>query len=238
VALELGIKPSELGVHIVFVAGERLARSVRQECESVWNARVIDIYGMAEFDAVGIELNESSDISLIRNFQYSIATLDGPANLAIGMAGELYIRTTDADPWHMTGDLVNVRRLRSPSSEFFADIAMKGRTNFLVNFSDGSAISESQVAALVSEFPEVSSIQVQVHRTDRGDVINTLFVPNEHLTRDVIKRLLDRISNVNIDVADSIRQGVIVDCILTPVGSDSEFFHTQRGKSPILVRPN
>lgn len=218
----------------LIVAGERLTVANRNECEVMWGAPLVDMYGMAEFDAIGCELPDQQGIALCSDFEYALAKDGTVLSLARGALGELLIRNPGEDSWHSTGDLVGTLNMIDTEDGFTACIEMLGRADLTVNFSDGSAISEIQVSNLIQRFPWVKSIQLQVFRRTDGDIIRAVCLPTEWRFDLDFPALRDAILNINVDVADCYQQGVIRDCIVDVLPRKHAFYTTPRGKQPLI----
>ncbi len=220
----------------VFVAGERLEPANRAECETLWGAPVIDVYGMAEFDALGIE-RVAGAMSLVDDYEYALVDGAAAAPLASGRTGELLIRQRGDTAWHASGDQIRVLSATA-SGGFAAEVAMLGRLDLTINFSDGSAISETQVQQLAAAFgDDLQALQIQVFRPPGGDIIRAVCVPRGNSLAAIDHAAIRAgVININVDVADSYQQGVIRDCMVDVYPSDRVFVHTARGKRPLLVR--
>lgn len=237
-ARELGLALALPAGGLVFVAGEPLEAAVRAECEALWQAPVIDVYGMAEFDAVGIELGHGRNtIALVDDYEYALDSGDGtPGPLVAGQSGELWIRDPDDMAWHATGDKLLVGGSCGRQG-FSYEVALQGRIDHAVNFSDGSALSEAQVAQVAQQFShQLRALQIQVFRPPGGDIVRAVCVPLGKKLAIDYAAIRNGVINANVDVADSFDKGVIRDCIVDVYPSENALVQTARGKNPLLVR--
>ncbi len=242
--IRLGKLAKELGLSLhlpsggkAFVAGEPLERAVREECEALWQAPVVDVYGMAEFDSIGVELGSAGRIALVDDFEYALDEGNGHETApSAGRSGELWIRHPGETAWHATGDRVSVAGPCGVDG-FSVEVGLEGRLDHAINFSDGSAISESQVEQVARQFsPELRAFQVQVFRPPGGDIIRAVCVPRGKSLVVDFAAIRDRVINANVDIADSFDKGVIRDCIVDVYPSENVLVQTARGKRPLLVR--
>lgn len=221
----------------VFVAGEPLEPAVRDECAALWQAPVVDVYGMAEFDSLGVELGSAGNVALVDDFEYAIDSGNGQETApTAGRSGELWIRQRGESAWHATGDKVSIYGPCSTEG-FSVEVKLEGRLDHAINFSDGSAISEAQVELLARQFSkELRAFQVQVFRPPGGDVIRAVCIPRGNSLIVDFEAIRAGVINANVDVADSFDKGVIRDCIVDVYPSENVLVQTARGKRPLLVR--
>jgi acyl-coenzyme A synthetase/AMP-(fatty) acid ligase len=218
----------------LLVAGEMLTQVVRDQCEDEWQARVVNVYGMAEFDALGAELPGFNGVCLLDEFEFSLNVDDRFIELAEGAVGTLAVRGKGDTEWHNSGDIVEVLQSGPLKGAFCHSIVIVGRADVIVNFADGSAISEIQVLDMLSKLPELRALQIQVFTPDeRGEVIRVICVPNGPVTSFDFERVRDLVRNLNVDVADSFKAGVIRDCVIDIYPTERALVETARGKRPL-----
>lgn len=221
----------------LFVAGEILTQGVREQCASEWQAPVVNVYGVAEFDALGSELPGVKGICLLDEFEFAVYADDDPVELTEGQVGALAVRGIGDALWHCSGDIVEVLRTGQMAQRFRHSIAIVGRADLVVNFADGSAISEVQVQQMLTHLPELAALQIQVFSPDeRGEVVRVVCVPKGPVASIDFERVRDLVQNLNVDVADSFRAGVIRDCMVDVYPTERALVETARGKRPLLVR--
>lgn len=244
VLARLGRKQSDRLNHRVdtlFVAGEKLTTDTRNELISQWDAQVVDIYGMAEFDMVAAQVPGLKDLALIPHLQYWIATeQEELLPLATGCEGELWIAELEAGPRHATGDLVRVKSKADHWRNGLPSYAIEiiGRIDGAVSFADGSMLAPVHLQATMNRFPSISALQAVVRRRVAGDELELRYVSAaggaEMIDHNALcKALLD----AAIDVQDSLRHGVITKFHARAVAADA-LSRTARGKIPaILLEP-
>lgn len=225
----------------VFLAGSPLQDSERGMINEMWGSEVVDVYGLAQFDMVGCELDQAGALSLVPHLQFSLNDPGRP--LVPSHSGELIVRDrAESERWHPTGDLVDVIGTSTwPDAKRSAThlVRVRGRVDLTVAFGDGSAISEMQVRELLTRFPSIMDVQLQIRRHPSGDVLHVLYVRHHGDEVGAVDEALVRSAflHINIDVADAVRHNVIRDCTVREV-QPGDFQLTQRGKAPIIWDTN
>lgn len=158
---------------------------------------------MAEFDALGAELPGLRGICLLDEFEFAIYADGELVELAEGrgarspFGGRAMSRGTVAAT--LSKFLAPVRWLPASSTRF----AIVGRADIVVNFADGSAISEIQVRQMLDKLPELAALQIQVFTPDeRGEVVRVVCVPRGPVTSIDFEHVRHLVRNLNVDVAD------------------------------------
>ncbi|WP_164817871.1 hypothetical protein [Sinorhizobium meliloti] len=218
----------------LFVAGEKLLSQLRSECAAVWDAKVVDIYGMAEFDMVGYEApHKQGEFKLSSDLLYALRVESGHTSemLRPGMTGELAIRSDATGAWHYTGDVVTVVHADDHASEIPSciSIVFDHRLETTIVLGEGTKIIEAQIVKLLDD-AQLSYGQLRVYRTNQGDRL-VLAIPAASTLSDadIIAALFD----ANVDLADSVRCK-IADVTVSREAAES-LFHTSRGKAPLIV---
>jgi len=221
----------------LFVAGEALSLATRLQCEEVWNVPVVNVYGMAEFDALGAELPGRHGLWLLDEFEFAVCVGDEQLEPAAGLIGTLAVRGRGDVVWHQSGDIVEVLPATNPPDGFSCAVAIVGRHDLVVNFADGSAISEVQVQQLLQKVPELAALQVQVFSPDdQGEIVRVVCVPRSPVNTFDHARIRNLMENINVDVADSFRAGIIRDFMIDVYPTERALIETARGKRPLLLR--
>lgn len=157
--------------------------------------------------------------------------------MAEGQIGVLAVRGMGDALWHSSGDIVEVLGTGQMAQGFRHSIAIVGRADLVVNFADGSAISEAQVRQMLTNLSELAALQIQVFSPDeRGDVVRVVCVPKGPVTSIDFERVRNLVRNLNVDVADSFHAGVIRDCMVDVYPTERALVETARGKHPLVVR--
>lgn len=224
---QLGLTPGN--PNYLFVAGEKLLPQLRAECSSLWGGRVVDVYGMAEFDLVGYEAPEKEGHFLLTDtLEYAIHTLDGSmAGVQPKMRGELAIRSSREKPWHLTGDVVTV--VGSPATSQTTRVIFEHRLEATLVLGEGTTIIEGQVSKLLDLF-NLAYGQLQVHRAPRCDRLH-LIVPTSTAVDD--NEIVAALFENNVDLADSVRCNVAE--ITVRREPEERLVVTSRGKLPLIV---
>jgi phenylacetate-coenzyme A ligase PaaK-like adenylate-forming protein len=218
---------------VCFVAGEPLNEISRDKCAKIWNASVVNVYGMAEFDMIGAELPLRPGLSLVRDFRYGLITEPNtkPASLAPGAVGELAISLETSDTWHFTGDIVKVRA-GSEAEGWTIDFVERARLTAM--FADGAMIVQDHISEVLQKFPELQFIQACVtHRYD-GDRLELLCVATAAEAEEIPQRALELLLETNVDLNDAYKHGVVTE-ISARWASEDELRKTERGKCPPLI---
>lgn len=226
-------------LEVILHAGEFAPLSIRERLTTISsNPTLANIYGMAEFDAIGS--SEPGDdfelISLSPKFEYAIDDLtDHVVECSPGIEGQLCI-SENFGPWHRTGDRVQI--VTCGFSGIWKDvhrIRLLGRTDNACSLPDGTLIAEQHILELCSLLDRAELLQVQIRRiTGQKALIHCVFDGDgdpDILSNDVVKFL----SCINCDLADSLRHSVAdVTCSVLKDGLHA----TTRGKFPLLVEVN
>lgn len=227
-----------LGVKILFVAGEKLTIRLRTDAERAWSARVVDIYGMAEFDMVAAELPGANGLSLVAHLtaRLRVGESGDMVELAPGRSGELCLREADEDPWFRSGDAVSVVdygdfwNLGTPVPA----ISFLTRLDGAICFSDGAMLSPIHMSHLAEAFPSLQQLQAVVCRRIGGDVVELRGVRATDDERDVTSEMLvTKLLELAVDLADSYKYGCVA-AISCKFVNQRDLIRTDRGKIPLV----
>lgn len=233
-----GLACSTLPVRKLFVAGELLTDEMRGRCEELWKATIVNVYGMSDFDALGMELDGHSGIGLIQDYSYGLRIKTRRRPLSVGAIGELAILDPRKKKWFYSADLIEVLA-RQPASEHPDSsiwfIKIIGRTSLAAKFSDGATIHETQVMEVLRSCTSLKAIQLVVKRSHLGDAVTLCCVTKSHqrergLRQLILQTLLDK----SVELADSFASGSISKLTVKFV-SERSLQRTPRGKTPLIL---
>lgn len=207
VAAEAGIDLQETSVRLLIVAGEPggAIPATRSRIEQLWDARVIDHWGMTEVASLGAE-SEDRHGGLYLLETECIAEVIDPETLqpvADGQIGELVItnlgRIGSPIIRYRTGDLVRVSAAADPAGRClkWLDGGILGRSDDMVIIR-GNNVFPSSVEAIVREFPEVAEFRMEV-RTVRS-------MPQLCVTIEPAPEAVEQIAALLIRVQAALRQ--------------------------------
>lgn len=180
VALEEGFDLQASSVRMLLVAGEPggSVGAIRERIESLWNARVIDHWGMTEIGPLAIECSEQPGGLHVLESE-CIAEIIDPDSGAPAMTqddgrvrGELVITNlgrVDSPLFrYRTGDLVEAvsRPCACGSSFLWLEGGILGRVDDMLIIR-GNNVFPSSVEAILREFPEIVEYRLTV-RTERA----------------------------------------------------------------------
>lgn len=171
VAAEQGIDLKESSVRMLIVAGEPggAIPATRARLEEVWEARVIDHWGMTEIASLGIE-SEDRPGGLYLLETECIAEILDPDSLqpvAPGQLGELVITNLGrlGTPMirYRTRDLVRVSATPDPAGRKlkWLEGGILGRSDDMV-IVRGNNVFPSSIEAVVREIPDVAEFRIDV----------------------------------------------------------------------------
>ena len=134
---------------VVFHAGEPLRDEDRRRCAAAWRATVVNVYGLAEFDAVASETPDGQQLALAPAFDFGIRIGQDVRVAALGQSGELFVRErAAAASWVSTRDRVHISGTIPHTSRLWPGslaITLLGRLDGAVPLPDGSVITHEQV---------------------------------------------------------------------------------------------
>ncbi|WP_200478068.1 hypothetical protein [Azospirillum brasilense] len=220
---------------ILFVAGEPLTMPTRKLVSEAWCSKVVNVYGMAEFDMVGAELPSHDGLWLVPEFEYGVIAEGRPQAPQIGISGELLIRDARAQ-WHYTGDrveFIEVREMDLLGGAPSWNVRFVDRVNETAFFSDGSMLTGEHLWVVRSQVTEILQLQAIIARRVQGDEIILLYVVDERTGSLCNIEVVEAFLRANVDVADSLKFGVIRSISAKAVPEEA-LYQTQRGKIPLI----
>jgi phenylacetate-coenzyme A ligase PaaK-like adenylate-forming protein len=221
----------------IFVAGEKLTADLRFECESIWNASVIDIYGMAEFDTVAAELIGAEGLVLSPYLIYKLRVNNTVSALSEGACGELLIKRPSQETWHETGDMISVLSCANKSIwRACFQIKFVNRMEEGLSLSDGSSIRAWQVQELLSKFQTIRRIQIRVRRSNFGDKLEILYQTDvKGSLPELDGEVLEQLVSTSIDLQDCLMHKTVSELNCRKVDNEDQFFSSLRGKIPMFT---
>lgn len=163
-----GARESNSGTQkIIFHAGEPLRTGVRRACAEAWGAKVVNVYGMAEFDSVGSEGTSGPGLILSPHLRYALseAGCGGLSPLEEGSVGELLISIDGRTDWYHTRDLINVVGRSGLNEALWPEswrVEHLSRTDNALKLPDGSLVSAEQVEEVARTFVGVEYVQLHL----------------------------------------------------------------------------
>jgi phenylacetate-coenzyme A ligase PaaK-like adenylate-forming protein len=221
---------------IVFHAGEPLPLSLRQECAQMWRAKVVNVYGNAEFDTLACDGAADTGLILAPHLAYALRNPDRKKVLPLvaGQAGELLIRPKGVAKWFRTNDNVRVLRNSARSDGLWPGSMMiehLGRLDSSIQLADGTVIHAKNIHALQRSLPLVA-LQVQSFRSARHPRLRVLAAPlnGTRLRPQIVRRAL---LQECFELSDSVKHGVV--SLSVKLVQLREMDRTERGKVRIFV---
>jgi phenylacetate-coenzyme A ligase PaaK-like adenylate-forming protein len=222
---------------VVFHAGEPLRATARARCAAAWRARVIDVYGMAEFDSVASEGPLGAGLVLSPHLYYALSVARDIAPLDAGLEGELLIRRSDMEPWHPTRDVVRVLGRNGPGERLWPGswiIEHRHRADAALKLPDGSTVSTGPIRALALRFPEIEQWQLQVRRAPAGPAaLRLLAVPTAGVAAPDREELAASFLTLCAEVADAVKHRAVT--FEATLVEGAALARTTRGKVKHLV---
>ena len=216
---------------IVFSAGEAINREIRDMCSNLWNAKIINIYGMAEFDTVAAELNFERMLSLAPRLKYGLKINGEIKELKNGLTGTLVIKNDNT--WYDTGDIFKIIGVGNTMWGKTWNVEFIKRDDESITLSDGTRIGEKQINSIYIEHPEITSIQIHVRHNTTMDEIRICVVS---LTKLITKEsIINTLLHSSIDIEDSYRHGIIKKIDVKFI-NECELIQTIRGKIPTIIK--
>ncbi|MDX2085350.1 MAG: AMP-binding protein [Candidatus Melainabacteria bacterium] len=230
-----------------FVAGEVLKQPVREKASSLWQAQIVNVYGMAEFDMLGSELPDlPNTLSLVPEFDYAIRELASSEEsllesnyipLELGIQGELMVKERGSSQWYATADHIQVVG-QTPSlwmeQSNLVQIQVLGRMNESVSLADGTKIIGAQVDKVLLDHPDLNHVQVTVNKSKNGESIHIDCVPKTERQLPDRQKIRQSLLKYNIDLVDSVRSGYISKIDVRFI-QEAELQRSIRGKIPRLL---
>lgn len=171
VAVSEGIDLRESSVRLLIVAGEPggSIAATRSKIEQLWDARVIDHWGMTELGSLAVESEDRPGGLYVLETE-CIAEILNPQTLqpaTPGETGELVITNLGrlGSPLirYRTGDLVQAATSPDPGGRqlLWLDGGIRGRSDDMV-IVRGNNVFPSSIEAVVRENPEVAEFQIEL----------------------------------------------------------------------------
>ncbi len=226
---------------LIFHAGEPLLPDVRKACAVSWGARIVDVYGMAEFDTVGSEgVRKQDGLILCPEFGYAICNPAGDLVVpSKGVQGELMIRRPSEPEWYASCDRVEVLGRSAKSEELWPGswrIRHLGRADSSLQLPDGSLLYGATVQWVARETPGIEHVQVTLlRRTAKIALVRVLASTvstspgRASAAREVRRALLRR----SAELADAVRHNAVR--LQVSIVDSSKLARTRRGKVKPLV---
>ncbi|MEN9555723.1 MAG: hypothetical protein RLZZ232_2009 [Planctomycetota bacterium] len=174
VAAAEGIDLKETSVRLLIVAGEPggTIPATRQRIEELWEARVIDHWGMTELGSLAVESEDRPGGQYLLETECIAEVVDDLGNsVPAGELGELVItnlgRTGSPLIRYRTGDLVRLSAAADPHGRIlkWMDGGILGRVDDML-IVRGNNVYPSSIEAVLREIPGVAEYRVEV-RTAR-----------------------------------------------------------------------
>jgi phenylacetate-coenzyme A ligase PaaK-like adenylate-forming protein len=218
----------------IFHAGEPLRESGYRRMLQM-SRRVVDIYGMAEFDTIAATGVTNNSLILSPNFDYMLLTHAGEQlQIAEGLTGELLIRRPEDFGWCETGDQVRIESKSDATEALWPlqwTIRHLGRNDARIKLPDGSNISSGQLQMLSQRVPAIETLQLQISSLNRTQL--RLLVSFRSGDANGFFSIRKEFLNICCELADAIAHGVISLHIVEV--SQLDFFRSERGKVLPLV---
>jgi phenylacetate-coenzyme A ligase PaaK-like adenylate-forming protein len=222
---------------LIFHAGEPLPPSLRKKCAALWRAKIVDVYGSAEFDTIACEGTKCSALILAPHYRYALSTstVRVPRRLAKGRVGELLIRSMALGHWIGTKDRVRALRLSTTCDGLWAGswiIEHLGRLDNSIQLPDGSLVHSESVDSLARTLP-IAAIQVHYYRNHKRPCLQLLVVPLQGgliLHPQLVRRAL---LQECFELCDAVKHEVVK--VRVKVVQFWELAQTDRGKVQTFV---
>jgi phenylacetate-coenzyme A ligase PaaK-like adenylate-forming protein len=221
---------------LIFHAGEPLPASLRQECAEMWRAKVINVYGNAEFDTLACEGIIREGLILSPHLQYALfnSARRKPSSLVAGQTGELLIRSTVLARWFRTKDSVRVLRSSARDDGLWPGslvIEHLGRLDNSIQLPDGTVVHANSIHALQRRLPIVA-LQVHSYRRTKHPRLRILVIPSNgtQLRPQIVRRAL---LQECFELSDAVRHDVVG--LSVKIAKLHEVARTDRGKVRIFV---
>lgn len=170
VAAAEGLDLQESSVRMLIVAGEAggTIPATRKRIEDVWDARVIDHWGMTEIGSLAVESEDRpGGMYLLETECIAEILLPDGSPAAAGQSGELILtnlgRHSSPLLRYRTGDIVTVSASADPAGRClkWLDGGITGRVDDMIVVR-GNNLFPSSIEAVLREFPEVQEFQIEV----------------------------------------------------------------------------
>jgi phenylacetate-coenzyme A ligase PaaK-like adenylate-forming protein len=222
---------------VVFHAGEPLTLSARVACRDLWNSKVINVYGSAEFDSIASEGRTRQGLILSPHLKsaLSFGVRCKPLPLKPGLEGELLLRLTGQTNWRRTRDRVRVLdRSREEDGLWLNSWRFEhlGRTDTSLQLPDGSLVRESSILALAQRLP-IGQVQVHSFRTHTSAKLRVLVTSDGAptvLNGNMVRRA---ILHESFELGDAVKHGVAK--LSVSIVDNSKLERTRRGKVVTFV---
>lgn len=219
-----------------FVAGEKFTPKERKECSTLWNCKVIDIYGMAEFDTIAAESLDNNCLVLNPYFDYAIKIKNNVYSLEKNKIGELLIKDRFSKKWYHTGDIAKVEKInyRNAIWRTSSAISIVKRVSESTTLSDGTEINLAIITLLKKRVESIEQIQILVKATKNGEKVTILYMQNS-IMKNVNKEIRLAFKE-NIDIMDAIKHKIITKLEVKELLCIDDFKQTKRNKIPSIIK--
>lgn len=223
VAAAEGLDLQESSVRLLIVAGEAggTIPATRQRIEELWDARVIDHWGMTEIGSLAVESEDRpGGMYLLETECIAEVLLEDGTAAAPGQPGELVLTNLgrQATPLlrYRTGDIVCVSQQEDPTGRClrWLEGGIIGRADDMVVIR-GNNVFPGSIEAVLREFSEVQEFRIEVSTVREMKELRVIVEP----TADAV--LTPDLPAFQQRVADSLRQrlGFHIDVRMAEPGS-------------------
>ncbi len=228
----------DFSVRRILVAGEKLSKTQKENLESLWGARVFNIYGSEETDGLGVECEEHSGIHFCYD-QFVAEVLDPLTNRrkSLGEAGILAITPLNHFGTilirYVLGDVVRFIPSRCACGRTAPFIEILGREEESLTLMNGTKLVRYQIEQfLLNYFEKIPSFQVMHQRHTDRDHLDFLIVERDKDDK-IGERLGEDIRNMSLDLYSAIQQGLVE--VHVKLVDLNALTRTERGKVPAFV---
>jgi len=202
-------------VRAIVTAGERFAPAQRALCERIWRAPVVEVYGSAETDTLGVECSERSGVHVWDDrFVFEVVHLSDGRPVGAGEAGELVVtpllRRGAVLLRYRLGDVVRFSPDPCPCGLDFPRLSVLGRVDESVVLKDGTKVYLYQIEEALSGLREdVRCFKVVVGEESGRDLVE-VFVEPASGDAGALRREAERaLARMSIDFYDALRSGLV-----------------------------
>ena len=221
---------------LIFHAGEPLPSPLRLECAEIWQAKVVNVYGNAEFDTLGSDGVIRQGLILAPHLAYALfnRARRKPSPLTPGHTGELLIRPRGLASWFRTKDNVRVLRSSTTADRLWPGsfvIEHLGRLDNSIQLPDGTIVHGKSIHALQRRLPIVA-LQVHSYKSVKHPSLRILVIPSNgtQLRPQIVRRAL---LQECFELSDAVKHDVV--SLTVKIATLHEMDRTDRGKVRTFV---